>query len=329
MGSFLGKQVQNSDKNTEVDPCTETKYLGFDKMFVGCQHGYLYEFSIIENKIVHNLDTTLNDAITLMDKTLDNKTQFVGFRNGGFKEFDIPTRKQVNSIPVKNARICVVTHNNKYLITATIGTNCNLTKWSVRTKKELHTWRHGVYWDVYSQSCSYDNKYQLIGHGLGWVGIFDLQKNITLQEIEVLDNRIYSVVFSRDNQSAFISDSDGNIKMIRWKAGANSEDEFDYNEKPKKVGSKAIFSMCLTSDEKYLLVGSKVVSAFETATREVTKQFIRTDSVKAISLIQDGKCALIAEMNGNLSIIDLETLEIEDISKSITNDKSLTSIAII
>ena len=57
-----------------------------------------------------------------------------------FKELDISIRKQINSFNVKSAVFCVVTHDNKFLITADRGQPCNLTKWSIRTKKRLHTW---------------------------------------------------------------------------------------------------------------------------------------------------------------------------------------------
>ena len=85
---------------------------------------------------------------------------------------------------------------------------------------------------------------------------------------------IFSMAFSRDNQSAFISDWEGSIKMIKWQAGANSEEDFDFTEKPIRVGVRFTVSICLTKDEKYLIVGSeKLVSLFETTTREVTKKF--------------------------------------------------------
>ena len=62
----------------------------------------------------------------------------------GFKELDISTRKKVNSLPVKSARYCVLTFDNKFLITADSEKNGVLTKWLIRSKKLLHTWRSGV-----------------------------------------------------------------------------------------------------------------------------------------------------------------------------------------
>ena len=62
---------------------------------------------------------------------------------GSFKELDIPTCKQVNSLPLKNVRYCAVTFDNKFFITAGNGRNCILTIWSIRSKKQLHTWQSG------------------------------------------------------------------------------------------------------------------------------------------------------------------------------------------
>ena len=145
-----------------------------------------------------------------------------------------------------------------------------------------------------------------------------------------MSDDICSVAFSRDNQSAFISDYDGNIKMIKWQALANSGDGFDLIEEPKEVERNGILSICLTKDEKYLLVGSSyLLSIFEIETEEVKKEFQLTTYVRAISLIQDGKLAIIAEENGDLSIIDLESMEIKKIAENITKNKHLRRIAII
>ena len=279
MPSFL-EQVQKSEKNVEME------YPKGDTMFVGCNDGYVQEFSFIENKIVHDYGKILKGHITSISKTSDNKSQLVCDNTCGFKELDISARKQVNSLPVKSAVVCVVTHDNKFLITAGGKNKSVLTKWSVRSKKLFNTWQSGVNYYVQSQNCSQDNKYQLIGYGFGYLGIFDLQKHQTLKNIKFNSDSICSVAFSRDNQSAFfISNICSYIRMIKWQAGTNSGDDFDFNEEPKMVGNYCE-SICLTKDEKYLPVGSqRAVIVFETTTRKVTKEFGLTDVVQGISLI--------------------------------------------
>ena len=59
---------------------------------------------------------------------------------GGFVEIDISTCNLVNSYNVKSAICCAVSPDNKFLITAEDELNGILTKWSVQSKKELHTW---------------------------------------------------------------------------------------------------------------------------------------------------------------------------------------------
>ena len=304
------------------------------KIFVGCGDGSLLEFSINEKKTVPYKNKFSARQISSMVKTSDNKSQFVcsiqNLEPHNLFKFDIPTSKQVKIFSFPSARHCVVTHDNKFLITATDEDNNVLTKWSIRSNKQLHAWDSGVNQYVSSQSCSQDNKYQLIGYNGGWLGIFDLKKQRTLKKIQAMANNIYSMAFSRDNQSVFISDEGGGIKMISWKIGASSEDYFDFSKHYVMVGKGFTGSICLTKDEKYLLVGSKaLVSVLEIATRTVIKEFELLDSVESIILIKDGKTALIAERNGNLSTISLETLEISLQYSNITKNKYLNKIILI
>ena len=139
------------------------------------------------------------------------------------------------------------------------------------------------------------------------------------------------MAFSRDNQSVFISDWDSNIKMIKWQAGAKSGDDFNFTQKPKRLGDYYTHSICLTKDEKYLLVGSdKFVKVFETTTRKVTKELETGDAVLGISLIKNGKTAIVSGYyNNNLFTIDLETMKIEKIAENITNGKVISQIVVI
>ena len=170
----------------------------------------------------------------------------------------------------------------------------------------------------------------MIGYAEGWLIIFDLQNNQILKEIPVLSGSIFSVIFLKDNKTAFVCDNYGYIHKIRWQTGANSVLDFSFIEERKKVGNLGTESICLTKDEKYLLVGSEDgLSILETETRKVTKEFKLTYCVMQITLIEDGKKAFIAEYNGDLSIIDLETWEIFLIAKKVANGKGLRKIAVI
>ena len=64
----------NCGKNKSPYKYLETKPLGCSKMFVGYGNGSVLEFSMVENKIVHDLGKILDDFIISMTTTLDNKS---------------------------------------------------------------------------------------------------------------------------------------------------------------------------------------------------------------------------------------------------------------
>ena len=161
----------------------------------------------------------------------------------------------------------------------------------------------------------------------GWLKIFDIQKDKTLQNIQALTDNICSVAFTQDNQSAFISDWEGKIKMIKWKPNANTEQDFDFTQNSTKVGNEFTLQICLTRDDKNLLVGTKgFVRVFNTETRKVTKVFKLVYHAIGIKLIGYGKNALIADYNGDLTIINLETMEISSSHQNAINGKKVRAI---
>ena len=169
-----------------------------------------------------------------------------------------------------------------------------------------------------------------MGYTCGWLGIFDIQKDKTLKNIQALSSSICSVAFTQDNQSAFISDLGGKIKMIKWTPNATSENDFDFNKKTTQVGQCNTYNICLTRDDKNLLVGSdQLVSVYNIKTRNVTKEFKLNATVKGIKLIDDGTNALIAEINNDLTIINLETMEMSPSHRTIDDGENLQTIEII
>ena len=333
---YLSKPSPKAQKELDEGKRKVIKHHEGLKMFIGCAYNKVVGFSMIGNADFHGIGSFGNYPICSMAKTPDNKSQLYCDAQGHFIELDIPSRKKVNSYEIngkrevkgKSSKRCVVTHDNKFLVTAEYGKNVHLTKWSVRTKKQLHTWNSDVNSEPQTQSVSYDNKYQMIGYTDGFLGIFDLENNQTFKNTQVMSKCIMSIAFSHDNQTAYICDQES-IKMIKWQTGANSENEFDLSEEPKQLTNR-IYSICFSKDEKYLFVVSEaLLSILEAETRKVIKEFKLTNSVFEIKLIQDGKSAIIAEKNGNLSIIDIETLEISLIVENATDSLELTRIIVI
>ena len=112
MGSKVSKEVQNSDKNTEI------KHHKGDKLILVCPFGWLLEFSMITKTIVRK-SKLFDKEICSIVKTLDNKSQFVcQVYNSFFIELDISTRQQVRKFKGNMTKCSVVNHNNKILIKA-------------------------------------------------------------------------------------------------------------------------------------------------------------------------------------------------------------------
>ena len=112
--------------------------------------------------------------------------------------------------------------------------------------------------------------------------------------------------------------------MIKWKPNASTEQDFDFTQKTNQVSTAYIDKICLTRDDKNLLVGShKLVSVFNTETRNVTKKFKLNCLVSGINMIAGGKSALISEESGDLTIINLETMEMSPTHKNVINCQEL------
>ena len=135
---------EGNEQMISFNKIKEVKYPEGNRVFTGCSEGYLYEYSVTDKKVVHDFGQILNKTIVSMAKTVDNKYLFVSDDDGGFREIEIATRKQVNNFKIENARKCVVTYNNHFLFIAEDGKKCNLRKLSIQTNQQIHTWRSDV-----------------------------------------------------------------------------------------------------------------------------------------------------------------------------------------
>lgn len=334
MQTNIDNQVQNSDTYTEI------KYPKGDKLFFGQYNGSVVEFSIAEKKLVHS-PKILDGIVNSMVKTYDNKSQLVCSLKTGFKQLHVPTCKDVKGLNVgsfhfdgrRQPTTVVVTHDNKFLIAAaTNGIRYQLRMFCVRTKKHIRSWSGGNSDKaaLCSMSVSRDNKYQLQGHQYGELGIYDLQKHKKLNTIAFILGSILEVAFLSDNETAFVCDYNGNIQRTKLSYCADSKNKSDFTEDSTNVSKKGTRAICLTKDEKYLIVGSQeTLSLYDTTTREVTKEFIVTDCVMGISLIQDGQKAIIAQYSGDLSILHLENMELEKIAENVTDNEKLFKFTVI
>jgi len=96
-----------------------------------------------------------------------------------------------------------------------------------------------------------------IGLGNGWLEIYHINKNQTITSQKVLPSTIYSMAFTQDHSTAYMNEYYGIIKIINWKNNATCEQDFDFTENPIQVGKICTSTICLTKDDKNLLVGSE------------------------------------------------------------------------
>jgi len=129
-----------------------------------------------------------------------------------------------------------------------------------------------------------------IGFRYGFLGIYNIKKNQIIKNYQIIKNKIEpfdninSVAFTQDNLGAYISDYNGNIKLIKWKHDATTEKDFDFSRSSIQVGSDFTEKICLTKDDKNLLVGSdEYLRVFNTLTRFVTKKFKLNDYVMGLN----------------------------------------------
>ena len=295
----------------------------------GCKQGHLYEYSVNIEKIVNDFGKSLNGPFWSMAATYDGKSLFLCDQSSGFKEFDLSTYKEVKNFNILNPERVVVTYDNQFLITTVYYEKDNLTKWSLETKKKIHTWSSNIIRTIYSQTCTFDSKFQFIGYDAGFLAIFDLKKNQTVKTIEYFQNAIESVAISRDNLHAYISDTDGNIAKMKWDPNASTRNDFKFT-KNSKVGTFATHRICLSSDEKNLFVGScGIVRVFSTQKWKITKEFNLTYFVSGLSQVNYGQNVIVIEQNGNMTTIDVKTLEIQSTQKNVANGKRVLLIEVI
>ena len=146
-----------------------------------------------------------------------------------------------------------------------------------------------------------------------------------------MNNPIFSIAFTKDNQRAFISDYYGKIKMIMWVPNASTENDFDLTQASIIVGKGRIFlKICLTGDDKNLLVGSeKLLTVFSTETRKIIREIKLNHYVRGMKVDSNSTNVLIAEGNGNITIINTDSMEVVSGHMNADNGKGLWSITLI
>ena len=322
-----GFPVKNSSTGTHV--------------FVVDSKNCLYEYSIKQRKITYNFGRLYSESVYSIGAAYDKKSLFLSHRNKGFDQIDIASHKRIKFFETdKTIQHIHVTHDNRFFITVP-NFGDSLTKWCMKTKQVVKTWSSNInkqVWEkplslqtwsntiqcVYSLTSTYDSKYLLVGYKDGYLSICDLQNDRIVKTIKAMNHNIYSVAITKDNKYAYISDVTGSIKKLNI-------DTLEFTEDFKRIGRYTTNGICLANDDEILLVGSeKTVRVFDIEKREIVKEITIANRILKIILVNDNKNVLIAQENGDLAIIDVESLELieESLLKDVTRQMSYLGIAV-
>ena len=202
----------------------------------------------------------------------------------------------------------MVIYDNKHVIAG--GKNdAHIKLFLQRNKKSINTHIIYTHEHIKSLSCSLDNKYLIIGF-VGLVSIFDIKKCQTLRIVPILFGSICNLAFTSDNQNAYICDSMSTLIKMSWELNASSGDDFIFSE-PELELHFCIFIIRLINNDKNLLMGSiKGLSVFNFDEKQIIKTFNMNSIVKGIEVINNGINFLVIDYYGDLTIFDLNSLEI-------------------
>ena len=244
----------------EIDPVEkmlmESDYAEEDRIFIASSKGELKAFSLSEKRIVQKFGKFMN-TVNSVAKTSDNKKMYICDWDQTFTEFDLVENKIVRKLNVQNAKVCAVSPDNKFLVTAEDGFHdFNFCKWSLENDQLIKTWKSDQNLYITSICFSLDNRYQFIGCNWGKFQILDLENYKTIKTVHALETNISSMAPTKNNQGVWISDYNGNIRKYIWGKYAFEEKDYYFTRAADLVGKKDTRDIVLTNDEQYQIIGS-------------------------------------------------------------------------
>ena len=292
----------------------------------------LIEYSIDRKKIVRSFGKWKKEFANLrihilVAATPDRKSIFITDESNRFiYKYSFRTFKLISQIfDEKDEYVTIenilVTNDNRYLMV--MKYNSTLDFFCVKTLKlvkRLKIYLKARVKGKKIQACSPDSKYLLIGDGNANIIIVDVERGESLKINISLEKKISSISVLKDSQHAYIGDENNNIGMLTWKPNPRFLKDVKFVE-IRKLKKRGIYSMCLTNDEKFLIVGApNSVKFYNLLTDTIMYRQPVSDNVIGITLIKNGKGAQIlqkksdAKMLGyNVNEIDFNTMKVRSV----------------
>lgn len=281
---------------------------------------YIFEYSTKLKKIIYEFDKYFDSGIYSIEKTKDNQFLFVSENNGKFYQIDIRSKKLVKGFKNLYINQFLITCDSKFLIAPVILEKDTFVKWSMKSKKTLHTWKGSINRIITTLACTHNSKFLLVGYKFGSLSIFNLENYENIHTCE-LNSTIFSIVITQDNQQVYLSEFDGTITKL---------DLNTLEENSQKTGDYLTSYMCLSkNDKKLLIVSENIIKVFNLETLLQLGKFEMAYSVRNVVLVNDGLNAIIASENGEVINIDLEKLVVSLQIDSIRENAYLRKIAVV
>lgn len=342
------KKSENYVQKEKIDEITKKKCTKDTYLILCCRFYHMFIYSINEGKIIYEFDKSfiaVNHFIADNEiegiTNISNKDTFFIRKNNKLFQWRLNTRKCVSKYEdlrcdyIKRTYIAVnsLSKNGRYLISRGIK------EVNIRSARNLKLIKN-FYFDlsVSSLECSHDNKLLFIGFKNGMLIIIDLQtfgiiKKIQLYEDVIggnfnLSDAIYCIAEFKKDKSLIVMTSLGYAKRIDFVSDYNCLDHFEvirnYGAMTGGVDSRF---MCLTGDEKNIIVGSDLfLRVINSETGLIVKKIKFKHEIKGIELFDDGKKVIIATSNGLMTIIDLDSMEVSEERKNIGKDNQISYI---
>ena len=327
--NYIGESTNIAEEKHVKGPYTKDT-----RLLINCKDGDFMEYSVNQNKVIHRYEKfnvglynwrlpekgSLNNFVTTYDKKSVFMIQGSNSTVNGTSlcKFNIKSGKFEKKIFGLHSLSMAVTNDNKYLIIDSYVSD-KLDVRSTRTQKLIYSLKLNSPEQICTLEFSPDNRYLFVGHAKGHLQIFDLQNGCISKGFQPTNEAIFAITIFKNNRWAQIGDEKGKILKIRWKNNSNTKQEFGILKHIQQATIKsllrprlnAIFQLRLIDNEKNLLINSiNLISIYNLTKNRSIKSFAFHDSIIEMELANNDRNIVVAEKNGDLTIIDLDLLVI-------------------
>ena len=321
-------------------------------VLIGCMGGYLQKYSTKEKKIIHNFGEVTDGKIRSIIAGPKNKSFFVSDSDGYLQCFDANTNKRIYKVFIEYIGEILLTDNNKYLATTDIK-NCIVHLWSTKSIRKISFREINEDKTILSQAFTPDNQFLLIGHTNGLLSILNIQCN-SLKKYQlfpdsekhgIFNSDIVSIAVTKNNEKIYICSLDSTILTMTIKK--HSQPMYNYSKGIESTLTRYTFKkdqkfenmieypslrICLANDDQKLIIASqfrlKIIDCSNGLSMSNFEEFRFNSPIEGIRLINNNKSMLIAEMEGQLTIVDLTNME-REYQKIIVGKQKISKIAVI